>query len=77
MIKPDTYEDKIAYLYNLTRIAYADGQIVEEEKELIEKYVVRFGFPQQMAASIVELLIRSIKDGTSWAEILQQLTSYS
>jgi uncharacterized tellurite resistance protein B-like protein len=75
LIKPDTCEDKIAYLYNLTRIAYADGQIVEEEKELIEKYVVRFGFPQQMAASIVNLLIKNIKDGTSWTEILQSLTS--
>lgn len=75
LIKPDTYEDKIAYLYNLTRIAYADGQIVEEEKELIEKYVVRFGFPQHMATSIMEILIKYIKEGTSWTEILQLLTS--
>ena len=62
MISPNTIEEKIAYLYNLTRIAYADGEIVDEEKALIKKYAENFGFPAKNSTEIVNYFIESVGD---------------
>ena len=73
MVTPNTIEEKVAYLYNLTRIAYADDRIVKEEKELIRKYTIKFGFPEENSTAIVEYFLTSVKKGKSVNEILQEL----
>lgn len=73
LITPATIEEKVAYLYNLTRIAYADGKIVEEEKELIGKYAIKFGFPEENAAAIVDFFLDSVKSGKTINDILDEL----
>lgn len=70
---PNTIEEKVAYLYNLTRIAYADGKVMQEEKELICKYVVKFGFPQENATAIVEYFLKSVTEGKVVNDILEEL----
>lgn len=73
LIEPDTLEEKVAYLYNLTRVANADGKIVQEEKDLIGKYVIKFGFPEKNADAIVEFFIESVKEGKTIEDILTEL----
>lgn len=73
MIAPNTLEEKVAYLYNLTRIANADGKIVDEEKELIGKYVIKFGFPQENASAIVDYFLDSFKQGKTINNLLEEL----
>ena len=72
-VTPGTIEEKVAYLYNLTRIAYADGKIAKEEKELIKRYSIKFGFPEENSNAIVEYFLTSVKDGKSVNDILQEL----
>lgn len=73
MIAPNTLEEKVAYLYNLTRIANADGKIVDEEKELIGKYVIKFGFPKENASAIVDYFLDSFKQGKTINDLLDEL----
>lgn len=73
MITPNTVEEKVAYLYNLTRIAYADGKILKEEKELIGKYAVKFGFPKENENAIVEYFLHSVQEGKTLNDIQQEL----
>lgn len=73
LIEPDTLEEKVAYLYNLTRIAYADGKIVQEEKDLIGKYAIKYGFPEANSAAIVDFFIDSVKNGKKINDILNEL----
>ena len=72
-VDPNTIEEKVAYLYNLTRIACADGKVMQEEKELICKYVVKFGFPQENATTIVEYFLTSVTEGKIVNDILEEL----
>lgn len=69
---PDTLREKIAYLYDLTRIANSDGKIVQEEKDLIGKYVIKYGFPAENSEAIVEFFIEKVKEGISLEEILAE-----
>lgn len=73
LIEPDTLEEKVAYLYNLTRIANADGQIVQEEKDLIGKYATKYGFPESNASAIVDYFIDSVNNGKTLNDILNEL----
>lgn len=73
LIEPDTIEEKVAYLYNLTRIASADGKIVQEEKDLIGKYAIKFGFPEANAPAIVVYFIESLSKGKTIMDILNEL----
>ena len=73
LIEPDTLEEKVAYLYNLTRIANADGQIVQEEKDLIGKYATKYGFPEPNASAIVDYFIDSVNNGKTLNDILNEL----
>ena len=73
LIEPDTLEEKVAYLFNLTRVANADGKIVQEEKDLIGKYAIKFGFPEKNADAIVEFFIARVKEGKTLGDILTEL----
>ena len=73
LIEPNTIEEKVAYLYNLTRIASADGKIVQEEKDLIGKYAIKFGFPEANALAIVDYFIDSLAKGKTIMDILNEL----
>lgn len=70
---PDTLEGKIEFLYDLVRMAWADGKIEPEEKEIIRKCVIRYGFLQENAMNIVDFLINSVKEKKSKTEILNEL----
>ena len=70
---PETMEDKIAYLYDLTRMAWADGKIEEEEKTVLLKNIIRFGFKEENKESILTYLIENIKAKKSLNQIIQEL----
>lgn len=54
---PQSYEDKISYLYELALIAYADGKIVPEEQTLLEKYAIRFGIAPEKVHDLIKILL--------------------
>lgn len=73
LVAPNTIEEKVAYLFNLTRIAYADGKIVPEERSLIIKYAIKFGFPEEKSDLLVDYFYEKVKDGKVVEEILNEL----
>ena len=70
---PDTIEGKIDFLYDLVRMAWADGKIEPEEREIIRKCVIRYGFLQENAMDIVDYLVNSVKENKSKTDILNEI----
>ncbi len=70
---PKTIEEKVAVLYDLTRMAWADGIIEPEEIECIAKFCTRFGFREENAMAITNFLLEEVRKGTSEDELLNKL----
>lgn len=72
-IVPDLLEEKIDYLYDLTVMIWADGQVDDNEKSALEKYIRLFGFVEENILPIAEYLLRSVQLGKTKNEIIIEL----
>lgn len=72
---PKTLEEKVTYLYDLTRMAWADRKIEEEERQMLIKNTIRLGFKEENKNTIVNFLIDSVKDGKSLPQIINEIKS--
>jgi len=70
---PQTIEEKVDYLYDLTVMIWADGIVSPNEYIAMQKYVLMFGFIEENAPSIVDYLIEAVKIGKNKSEILYEL----
>lgn len=70
---PESLEDKIDYLYDLTVMIWADGEVSLNEKAALEKYVLMFGFLEENTLQIVDYLIESVKEGKTKTDIFNDL----
>ena len=70
---PKTTDSKVECLYDLARMAWADGNIKEEERDLIKKCVISYGFLPENAMGIVEYFIESVKENKSKQDILNEI----
>lgn len=70
---PETLSEKVECLYDLTRMAWADGKIAQEERGIIKKCVIRYGFLEENATGIVEYFIESVKENKSKTDILNEI----
>ncbi|MBI1222434.1 MAG: hypothetical protein GC180_07515 [Bacteroidetes bacterium] len=66
-------EDKIEYLYNLARIAWADGKIDDQEINLLQETSIRLGFGSENAEEISHFLIKEIKANKTFSEVLSTI----
>ena len=64
-------EERIEYLYNLSRIAWADGKIDDKERETLQETSKRLGFAEENAIEISEFLLKQAKEKKSLEEVLQ------
>ena len=70
---PASIEGKVEYLYDLARMAWADGKIAQEEREIMKKCVVRYGFLPENAKGIVDYFIESVKNNKSKTDIINEI----
>jgi len=70
---PQTIEEKVDYLYDLTVMIWADGIVSPNEYSAMEKYVLMFGFLEENVKEIVDYLIHSVKTGKNKTDILYEL----
>lgn len=70
---PQTIEEKVDYLYDLTVMIWADGVVSPNEYSTMQKYVVMFGFLEENATAIVDYLIEAVRIGKNKTEILYEL----
>ena len=66
-------EEKIEYLYNLSRIAWADGKIDDKEKEILEDASKRLGFAEENVTEIAEFLMDQAKEKMPIEGVLQTI----
>jgi len=65
--------DRIEYLYNLSRIAWADGKIDNKEKDVMQEASRRLGFAEENVAEISEFLLDQAKDKKTFEDILKTI----
>ena len=70
---PEAIAEKVECLYDLTRMAWADGKIAQEEHDIIKKCVIRYGFLPENATGIVDYFIESVKENKSKTDILNEI----
>jgi len=64
-------EERIEYLYNLSRMAWADGVIEDRERKTLQAMSKRLGFAEENAVEISEFLLEQAKEKKSFEEVLQ------
>lgn len=72
---PKTLEEKVTYLYDLTRMAWADGKIEEEERQMLMKNTIRFGFKEENKEAIVDYFLESVKNEKSLEQVINEIKS--
>lgn len=70
---PQDINIKIGYLYDLTRIIWADGKINDDEIYTLKKYCKKFDFLDENIDDLAEFLIECVQKGVSKEEIINQL----
>ena len=79
VLRPDTIKfsapssvlEKIESLFDLARIALADGKIDENEQRVLHMFCKKFGFEEENLDTLVEFLLNEAKKGTSKADIFK------
>ena len=64
-------EERIEYLYNLSRIAWADGKIEDSERKALQESSKRLGFSEENVVEISEFLLGQAKEKKPFEEVLQ------
>ena len=66
-------EERIEYLYNLSRIAWADGKCDENEIFILQDACKRLGFAEENVTKISEFLLEEAKENKTFEEVLQTI----
>lgn len=72
-VAPTNIEEKISILYEMSEIAWADGNIDDSERNLLQKYAIRMGFKEENSKEIATFMLEQVKAGTSLDAILSEL----
>jgi len=64
-------DERIEYLYNLSKMAWADGILEDRERETLQSASKRLGFAEENVVEISEFLLEQAKEKKSFEEVLQ------
>lgn len=70
---PESVEERIKYLYELTQMAWVDNIIQDCERDMLRNYALRYDFLEENIDSIVDYLIDSVRDGKTLESIYKEL----
>jgi len=71
---PFSLDDRIEQLYELWKLAYADGKLDEKELRLMRRVVVSLGFPLNKIDEVYEASKEAFKKGVSKEEFNRLIT---
>lgn len=74
-IVPESLYTKIEYLYDLTRIIWADGKITDDELNMLRKYCRKFDFVEENINDLSDYLIDCVQKNIGKEEIISQLNA--
>ena len=72
---PTDLNTRIEYLYDLTRIIWADGKITNDEMNTLKKYCKKFDFLEENIDDLASYLIECVKTGVQKQDIFNQLNA--
>jgi len=72
---PETLNTKIEYLYDLTRIIWADEKITDDELNMLRKYCRKFDFVEENINDLSDYLIDCVQKNIGKEEIISQLNT--
>lgn len=70
---PDTINERIEYLYDLTLMSLADGKIDEEESITLKKFARKFEFDEANIDEMIDFLVVCGKQNKSISSILNEI----
>lgn len=71
---PEDLSTRIEYLYDLTRIIWADEKVTEDEMNTLKKYCKKFEFLEENIDDLAKYLIECVQKGVQKHEIINQLS---
>jgi len=72
---PEDLNTRIEYLYDLTRIIWADGKVTDDELNTLKKYCKKFEFLDENIDDLANYLIDCVQKGVGKQEIINQLNA--
>lgn len=67
---PDKLEDKIELLYDLTKVAWADGDFAQQETDLLKKMCLNLGFLEENVDELTDFFQTQVKNGLTFPDLL-------
>ncbi|WP_281232379.1 hypothetical protein [Flavobacterium gelatinilyticum] len=74
-IVPESLNTKIEYLYDLTRLIWADGKVTDDELNMLRKYCRKFDFLDENINDLSDYLIDCVQKNIGKEEIISQLNA--
>jgi hypothetical protein len=72
---PEDLNTRIEYLYDFTRIIWADEKITDDELNMLKKYCRKFNFLDENINELSSYLIDCVQKNIQKEEIISQLNS--
>ncbi|MEP6930689.1 MAG: hypothetical protein ABI850_11770 [Flavobacterium sp.] len=72
---PEDLNTRIEYLYDFTRIIWADGKITQDELNMLKKYCRKFNFLDENINDLSDYLIDCVQKNIQKEEIISQLNA--
>ena len=70
---PDLPEERIAVLYEMAEIAWADGELDESERNMLRRYATLYGINEENIDELVDFLLDQAKNGVSEEDVINEL----
>ncbi|QSB25670.1 hypothetical protein [Flavobacterium sp. CLA17] len=74
-VVPEDLITRIEYLYDFTRIIWADGKITDDELNMLKKYCRKFNFLDENITDLSNYLIDCVQKNILKEEIISQLNA--
>lgn len=70
---PESLVEKITYLYQLSQMIWADGEVDVNERNTLKKYIKLFGFEEKNIEELSDYFLSAVKENISLDEVLKEL----
>jgi hypothetical protein len=78
ILRPDTFKfttpidtiQKMEYLYDFARMAWANGVVDDYERVALRKFCIKFGFLEENIDELVQFLLDEAEKGTSTSQLI-------
>lgn len=74
-IIPELPEERMAVLYEMALIAWADGELEESERNLLRRYALLYGVNEEKIDELVDILLDKAHDNIEEQEVINQLNN--